>query len=115
MKQFLLVLLALGFLSGCSSWVYKYDIVQGNYLNQRDVNKLRINMTKEQVKFVLGAPVVSNAFRDDDWHYVYTRRVGKTDELIRKEMVVHFDGDKVTKVSGDFDKPENFDTPLDSE
>ena len=115
MKQILLVLLALGVLSGCSSWVYKYDIVQGNYLNQRDVDKLRVNMTKEQVEYVLGNPVVSNAFRDDDWHYVYTRRVGKTDELLRKEIVVHFKNDIVSDISGDFDRPENFDTPLDAE
>ncbi len=115
MKHFLLILLTLGVVSGCSSWVYKYDIVQGNYLNQKDVDKLHINMTKEQVQFVLGAPVVSNTFSDGDWHYLHTVRLGKTDELVRKELVLSFTHGRLTKVSGDFDQPVDFNTPLDSE
>lgn len=114
----LLVLLTLTLtitLSGCSSWVYKYDIVQGNFLNQRDVDKLRVDMTKEQVKFVLGTPVVDSPFSDHTWRYVYTIRVGKTDEFVKKELLLNFDGEKLVSLSGDFEKPENFDVPLDSE
>ena len=115
MKKIFLILLTLTVVSGCSSWVYKYDIVQGNYLNTRDIDKLRVEMTKEQVKYVLGTPVVSNSFRDDDWHYVYTIRLGKTDEFVKKELIVHFVDGKVNKVTGDFDQPKDFNTPLDGE
>ena len=48
--------------SACSSWVYRIDIPQGNYLEQKDIDKLQMGMTKEQVKFVLGSPVVEDAF-----------------------------------------------------
>ena len=52
-------------LSACSSWVYRIDIPQGNFLEQKDVNKLRVAMTKEQVQFVLGNPVAENSFDKD--------------------------------------------------
>ena len=113
MKQiFIMFILSLG-LSGCSSWVYKYDINQGNYLNQQDVNKLRINMTKEQVQYVLGTPVVENPFKSDKWHYVYTSKSGKTDLTTRKELIVNFNGDVLTAISGDFEQSADFNKSLD--
>lgn len=112
MKQLAVILLSL-VLSGCSLWIYKYDITQGNFLNQRDVDKLRVQMTKEQVEYVLGAPVIENAFNDDKWHYVFTKKSGKTDETSRKELVVVFENNLLADISGDFDKPEEFSTPLD--
>ncbi len=102
-------------LSGCSSWVYKYDIAQGNFLNQRDVDKLRVEMTKEQVKYVLGTPVVDSPFSDGTWRYVYTIRVGKTDEFVKKELVLNFENELLVSISGDFEVPEEFNIPLDSE
>lgn len=45
-------------ISACSSWVFRIDLPQGNYLEQKDIDKLQVGMTKEQVKFVLGSPVV---------------------------------------------------------
>lgn len=113
MKQILVVIFLSLFVASCSSWVYKYDINQGNFLSQRDVNKLRIDMTKEQVQFVLGTALVKNPFRSDNWHYVYTRRVGKTDELERRELVAHFENDRLVKITGDYIIPEEFNQPLD--
>jgi outer membrane protein assembly factor BamE len=113
MKQILSVFLVSILLSGCSSWVYKYDIAQGNYVGKRDVDKLRVNMTKEQVKFVLGTPLVTNPFSDDKWHFVYTKRVGKTNEFIQRNLVAHFENNRLVEVTGDFELPEAFNTPLD--
>lgn len=99
-------------LSGCSSWVYRIDIPQGNYLEQKLVDKLRVGMSREQVLFVLGSPVARNPFQDEKWHYLYTldKRKGKD---TRFELVIHYDKDgKVADISGDFKKPENFDEPL---
>ncbi|GHB63062.1 outer membrane protein assembly factor BamE [Psychrosphaera saromensis] len=113
MKQILITFILALSLSGCSLWIYKYDINQGNYLNQEDVNKLRISMTKEQVQFVLGTPLAENPFKSDKWHYVYTNKSGKTDKTTRKELVVSFNGDLLTTVSGDFEQPEEFNKSLD--
>ncbi len=113
--QFKAVLvLALALMTGaCSSWVYRIDIPQGNYLDQKDVDKLRIQMTKEQVAYVLGNPVARNAFDDDKWHYVYRLARGNG-SIYRKQLVIQFDeNDKLTTIEGDFEPSEMFSTPLD--
>ena len=70
------ILTAVLSLSACSSWVFRYDVPQGNYLEQKNIDKLQVDMTKEQVKFILGSPVVVDAFNDDSWHYVYKLKSG---------------------------------------
>lgn len=73
------LLIILGFTltsSACSNWIYRIDVPQGNFLDQRDVSKLRIGMTKEQVIYVLGNPVVQDSFDDDTWYYVYDMKRG---------------------------------------
>lgn len=98
-------------LASCSSWVYRIDIPQGNFLEQKLVNKLRVQMSREQVLFILGSPVAKNPFSDDKWHYLYTLDKNKS-ENHRSELVIHFVENKVSDVTGDFKKPDEFDTPL---
>jgi outer membrane protein assembly factor BamE len=115
MNKWLLVFFAL-MVSGCSSWVYKIDITQGNFLNQDDVDKLRVEMTKEQVEYVLGQALLQNPFKEDRWHYVFTRKSGVTEETYRKELIVEFDQQGLLKtISGDFEQPADFNTPLDAQ
>ncbi|WDE00835.1 outer membrane protein assembly factor BamE [Thalassomonas actiniarum] len=100
-------------LSGCSSWVFRYDIPQGNYLEQKNIDKLQIGMTKEQVKFILGSPVIVDAFNDDTWHYVYQFKSGRSAEFnSRKDFTIKFENDKIISASGDFELSENFNTPM---
>ncbi|SDI97097.1 Beta-barrel assembly machine subunit BamE [Ferrimonas sediminum] len=118
MKQFkhlLLAAVAAVTLSGCSvfDWmVYKIDIPQGNFIEDNQVEKLRIEMTREQVEFILGRPVLRDSFADDTWYYVYQYKNGRTNELTRKELVVRFHDDKVTQITGDYTLSEQFNTPL---
>ena len=75
--QHLLVILGITLTStACSNWIYRIDVPQGNFLDQRDVEKLRVGMTKEQVIYVLGNPVVQDSFDDDTWYYVYDMKRG---------------------------------------
>ena len=107
------VLIAALSLSACSSWVFRYDIPQGNYLEQKSIDKLQIDMTKEQVKFILGSPVVVDAFNDDSWHYVYRLKSGKSRSRDQqKTFIIKFVDDKLTEASGDFEVSENFNTPF---
>jgi outer membrane protein assembly factor BamE len=99
-------------LGACSSWIYRIDVPQGNFLEQKDIDKLRVQMTKEQVRFVLGNPVAENAFDDDIWHYFYALKGGRG-ENFEKQMVINFKDDKLVDITGDFTKPANFNTPLD--
>ena len=50
---------------------YKIDVQQGNYVTQDMVEKLKPGMTRSQVKFLLGTPLVVDPFRNDRWDYVY--------------------------------------------
>ncbi len=100
-------------LTACSSWIYRIDIPQGNFLEQKDIDKLRVHMTKEQVRFVLGNPVAENAFDDQTWHYFYSLKGGRGSNF-EKQLVARFDQEgKLLDISGDFDKPAQFNTPLD--
>ena len=100
-------------LSACSSWVYRIDIPQGNYLEQKNIDKLQIAMTKEQVKFILGSPVVLDAFDKNTWHYIYKFKSGRDEKLnMTKSFVVVFKDDKLVSATGDFTLPESFNTPM---
>ncbi|RCU48766.1 outer membrane protein assembly factor BamE [Corallincola holothuriorum] len=104
-------------LAGCawlSEFVYKVDIPQGNYIDEQQVEKLRLGMTKEQVRFVLGTPMVKNSFRDTTWYYVYRLKTGKGVEY-NKRLIANFDAeDKLIAVEGDYELGEDFETPIDS-
>jgi len=100
-------------ISACSSWVFRMDIPQGNYLEQKDIDKLQIGMTKEQVKFVLGSPVVLDSFNKDSWHYVYRFKSGKSEKFdAKKKFIVKFEDNKLVTAEGDFELSENFNTPM---
>lgn len=109
-----LIIITLLFLtSACSSWVYRIDIPQGNYLDKKSVEQLQLGMTKEQVKFVLGTPVVIDSFDDNTWHYIYNFKSGRDSALdIEKAFEVKFENNILTSASGDFELPESFYTPI---
>lgn len=99
--------------SACSSWVYRIDIPQGNYLEQKNIDKIQIGMTKEQVKFILGSPVVVDAFDNDTWNYVYRFKSGTSKKLDKQKVfTIKFEDEKLISAEGDFDLSENFNTPF---
>ncbi|AZG72580.1 outer membrane protein assembly factor BamE [Shewanella livingstonensis] len=103
-------------LSGCSvfDWlIYKPDVPQGNYMETQQVEKLRVDMTKEQAEYILGRPVLRDSFSDDTWYYVYHFKSGRDASITHKELIIHFTGDKISSVDGDYDLSTEFETPLD--
>ncbi len=81
--------------SGC---VYRMDIQQGNLLDAEQVDQLEVGMTRSQVRFLLGTPMVIDSFDADRWDYVYSLRRGHEREVTKRHLVVWFDGDAVTRV-----------------
>lgn len=78
---------------------YKLDIPQGNVITQEMVDKLKPGMTRSQVRFVLGTPLVVDAFRDNRWDYAYTlQKGGKVVESRR--VTILFDGDTLKSIEG---------------
>jgi outer membrane protein assembly factor BamE len=82
-------------LSGC---VYRPDIQQGNLLQIDDVEQVKAGMTRSQVRYLLGTPMVSDPFEPNRWDYVYTYQRGRDKKIDRSHFVVFFDGDKVSRV-----------------
>ncbi|WP_239901036.1 outer membrane protein assembly factor BamE, partial [Laribacter hongkongensis] len=71
------------------------DIQQGNVVTQDAVDKLRPGMTRAQVRFVLGTPLLTDMFHAQRWDYVFQiRREGQLRE--EKRFTVYFDGDRLT-------------------
>lgn len=79
---------------------YRVDIRQGNYVTQEMVSHLKPGMTKEQVRFVLGTPLVSDIFHAERWDYLYRFKRG-SGEVQQRHMSVYFDQGKLVRVSGD--------------
>ncbi len=110
-KWFLVLPLAITALSGCSvvnKLVYRIDINQGNYVEQKAVDKLRFGMNKDQVRYVLGSPMLVENGRPNTWYYIYNHTKGH-DATIQKNLIVTFnDKNSLIKVSGDFSASHDF-------
>jgi outer membrane protein assembly factor BamE len=95
--------LGLFLLAGCtmpSVTPYKMDVQQGNVVTREMVAKLKPGMTPAQVRFILGTPLVVDAFHKDRWDYVY--RLEKGGRLIEhRRIVVVFKDDKLDRLEGD--------------
>jgi outer membrane protein assembly factor BamE len=80
--------------------VYRLDINQGNYLSQDMVDRLKVGQTKQQVRTVLGTPLVTSAFRDNRWDYVYMfKSGGRVRE--HRQFTVFFNEDALARWEGD--------------
>jgi outer membrane protein assembly factor BamE len=105
---YLTVGLASTLLTGCESWLpeaHKIDIQQGNQVNAEDLDRLKIGMTKQQVKFLLGTPLLQDSFHKNRWDYLYYIQPGK--QSARQSRVsLYFDGDTLSKIDRDQYKPE---------
>lgn len=103
MKYLKLTLLLLS-LFAVSACLYKPNIQQGNVLDQKEVNKLRPGMTKEQVRFVLGNPVLNTNLDNNTWYYLYYLIPARGDK-VEKRLTLTFVEDKLTTMEGTI-KPE---------
>lgn len=90
-----LALVALTLAAGC---VYRMNIQQGNFLKPEDVDRVQTGMTRSQVRFILGTPLVADSFDGDRWDYYYSFVKGHSRDKEVRHVVVHFDGDKVAQV-----------------
>ncbi len=108
-KFHFLVALSVAFFTlttGCSSLefpgVYRIPVMQGNIIDQKKVDQLKVGMTKRQVQFVMGTPLLTDVFHDDRWDYVYQLRRGN-DLLRDKRFTLFFEYDKLVRYEGDYE------------
>ena len=79
---------------------YKMDIQQGNFVTQETVSQLKPGMTKDQVRIVLGTPLLNDIFHSERWDYVYWREdaAGKREQ---RKLAVFFEDGKLARLDGD--------------
>ena len=99
------VILTCVLLAGCSTLrfpgVYRFTIQQGNVITQTMIDKLKPGMTRSQVRFVLGNPVIDDSLNRDRWDYVYTVQLGDGDP-IQKVLQVYFVEERLSHFEGDY-------------
>jgi outer membrane protein assembly factor BamE len=94
--------IAVGILASLScACVYRINIQQGNFLDQVAVDQVTAGMTRSQVRYLLGTPMVADSFNKDRWDYIYYLRKGRTRHVDSRRVTVYFDGEKVARL----DKP----------
>lgn len=120
----MLLLLVSAALISCSTisdhipGVYRLDIQQGNIIDQEMIDELRPNMTKRQVLYILGSPMLIDVFHQKRWDYIYSKQTGR-DSRQQQRISLFFENDILSSVQGDF-RPstepvtkENTDTTVD--
>lgn len=103
-----LVLPLLAVLTGCSGTPeipslltpYRIDVRQGNYVTQEMVSQLKTGQTKDQVRFILGTPLLADPFHAERWDYVYRFQPGRG-EAQQRRIAVYFSDDKLARIAGD--------------
>jgi len=94
-------------LSGCT--IYEIDIQQGNVLDEEAVDKLQLGMNRQQVKFILGSPILTDTFHPNRWDYIHTYRPGKG-ETRQRTITITFKEDSLVKINDSFKA--NYEQPV---
>lgn len=99
-KALVLILLVLACslsLGGCGWRPYKVPIQQGNILDSNKVDQVKTGMSRDQVRGLLGDPVLINVFDPDTWSYVFTEQK-RANTITRKYLIVYFKYNSVIAV-----------------
>jgi outer membrane protein assembly factor BamE len=94
----MVILTALLLASGC---VYQAALSQGNLLDQEDIDQLEVGMTRGQVRFLLGTPMIDDPFHENRWDYVYFLRIGRDKAIFKRWVSVYFAGENVSEIIKD--------------
>jgi outer membrane protein assembly factor BamE len=92
------MIFALAIGSGC---VYRANISQGNLIKEEDLAQLEIGMTRNQVRFLLGTPMIDDPFNADRWDYVYYLKLGRRSAQFKRWVTVVFENDVVSEIRKD--------------
>lgn len=101
MRKTVTLTVTLALLSLVCGCVYQAPLSQGNLLDQEDIDQLEVGMTRGQVRFLLGTPMIDDPFHENRWDYVYFLRVGREKARFKRWVSVYFDGENVSEVIKD--------------
>jgi len=91
--------LGLGACSSSMQLVHKIDVQQGNVITQDEVNQLKPGMSRRQVQFIMGSPMIADVFHQDRWDYVYLMQPGYG-EPTSEHVTLYFSDDSLERIAG---------------
>ena len=103
MTRYLIIAIALVSLVATSGCVYRLNIAQGNLIEQEDLDQVEVGMTRNQIRFLLGTPMIDDPFHADRWDYIYYLKLGRNDATFKRWVSVVFENDLVSEVRKDQD------------
>jgi outer membrane protein assembly factor BamE len=80
---------------------YRIEIQQGNYVPQEAALQLKPGMTKDQVRYLLGTPLLNDIFHQDRWDYIFRRQRANATEIEEQRLTVIFKDDRLVQMIGD--------------
>ena len=101
MRRFLLLILIIANLSLASGCVYRAGISQGNLIDQDDLDRVELGMTRNQVRFLLGTPMIDDPFHAARWDYVYFLKIGRKDATFKRWVSIVFEEGVVSEINKD--------------
>jgi outer membrane protein assembly factor BamE len=119
MRGTLIAAASMTILTGCSTYnsvtqsfaqhitPYRITVVQGNFVSAEAASQMKIGMTRDQVKTLLGTPLLADMFHADRWDYIFYFKRGSTSVVQQRDFVVTFAGDRVAGWTGGENLPSN--------
>jgi len=98
-----LIFILLLTLGGCSL-AHKLNIQQGNIINSKQIEQLKVGMSSSQVTFLVGAPTLDRGFHPNRWEYLYYVEKSGTDPSPER-LTLHFEQDTLVKIDNNYTSP----------
>ena len=80
---------------------YRPDIVQGNFVSKEQLDSIRPGMTKDQIRQIVGSPLIVDMFHPNRWDYIFSYRVGDTQQVEIRKVTLTFNGVQLTKIDAE--------------
>ena len=95
--------------------VYRIPIQQGNYLDPAAIVQVKVGMTRSQVRYLLGTPMVPGSFDNSRWDYDYYLKTRRLQNPRRGHVTIHFEKDVVARVDTNVTAPPQIAAPTAAE
>lgn len=104
MQRLTIIIALLLALSGCVEFpgVHKIDVPQGNIITRDMIDQLEPGMSRKQVKYIMGSPLLQDTFNSDRWDYYYILR-SQTSAKPEQHISLYFKGDKLDHFEGNIE------------
>ncbi len=79
--------------------VYQANLAQGNFVDKENLDQVEIGMTRNQVRFLLGTPMIDDPFHEDRWDYIYYLKIGREKAILKTWVSIFFENDTVSDIN----------------